>query len=210
VGENERLVLVTPGGGEDGAALLTSYLDALALIPAAERPHTLMICGPELAADRRAAIEQAARRFERITVRAFTDEMAALMRAADVVTCMGGYNTVCEVLTHHKRAIVVPRVAPVQEQWIRAHRLAARGLLRAIHPRALTPALLAQTLREELDACALSPAPLAAPLDMDGLPNVARAIDRLLGRERIESLPAFMAHSTSRAPTWQAMQSASW
>ncbi len=220
VGERDRLVLVTPGGGEDGAELLQSYLDALAQLPLAQRPHTLMICGPELAADRRAQIEQAARGFQRMTVRAFTDEIGALMRAADLVVCMGGYNTVCEVLTHRKRAILLPRVTPVQEQWIRAQRLAKRGLLRAIHPRDLTPALFARTMAEELDACALSPSPVAAPLDMSGLQNVARAVARLLGRLPVEEeadAPVFHAPRAARRPAtltgatpWAATLSVSW
>ena len=36
---------------------------------------------------------------------------------------MGGYNTVCEVLSFQKQALIVPRVRPRSEQWIRAERL---------------------------------------------------------------------------------------
>ncbi len=60
--------------------------------------------------------------------------MMSLMAAADVVVAMGGYNTVCELLTLRKRAVLVPRVQPGVEQCVRAERMAAMGLLRMVHP----------------------------------------------------------------------------
>jgi predicted glycosyltransferase len=80
--------------------------------------------------------------------------MASLINAADVVVAMGGYNTVCEILTMRKRALLVPRVRPGQEQCIRAERMAALGLLRMLHPDQLTPATLMSALRAELEALA--------------------------------------------------------
>nr|MBP9107554.1 hypothetical protein [Gemmatimonadaceae bacterium] len=57
---------------------------------------------------------------------------------------MGGYNTVCDILTYAPRALIVPRVHPREEQLIRAERLAARGLLDVLHPSHCTPEALAQ------------------------------------------------------------------
>jgi predicted glycosyltransferase len=39
-----------------------------------------------------------------------------------------------EILSLRKRAVVVPRTQPVEEQWIRAQRMAELGLFAAIHP----------------------------------------------------------------------------
>ena len=64
----------------------------------------------------RTELAQLARRIPGVVLQAFSDDMMSLIDAADLVVAMGGYNTVCEVLTLGKRAIVVPRVRPVQEQ----------------------------------------------------------------------------------------------
>jgi predicted glycosyltransferase len=47
---------------------------------------------------------------------------------------MGGYNTYCEILSFDKPALIVPRVAPRQEQLIRAKRAAELGLIEMLLP----------------------------------------------------------------------------
>ncbi len=55
----EPLVLVTPGGGEDGYSLVSAALRALAERPSATRPRTHIVCGPEMSETQRAAVAQA-------------------------------------------------------------------------------------------------------------------------------------------------------
>ena len=52
----------------------------------------------------------------------FVADPSPLVDRADAVVAMGGYNTVCELLAKGKRTLIVPRVAPRQEQLIRARR----------------------------------------------------------------------------------------
>jgi predicted glycosyltransferase len=177
VGEADPLVLVTPGGGEDGHQLITTCLEGLRALAPAERTRTHIVCGPEMADAPRAAIERAAAGLPQVSLQDFSDDMMSLMAAADVVLSMGGYNTVCELLTLHKRAVVVPRVQPVQEQAIRAQRMAARGLLRMLHPDQLTPRALWQTLRAQLN----SQAPLPKLNTLHGLERVTAAIFDSIG-----------------------------
>jgi predicted glycosyltransferase len=73
------------------------------------------------------------------------------MGAADVILSMGGYNTVCEIMSLKKRAVIVPRVMPVREQLVRAERLGRRGMFKYIHPDQLTPVQLISMLLEELN-----------------------------------------------------------
>ena len=201
---DERLVLVTTGGGEDGAALVATYLDCLGREPQGVRPHSLFVCGPDIKPQQRLEIERAGLGRPRVTVHSFADDLMSLMNAADLVVCMGGYNTVCEVLTLHKRAIVVPRVKPVQEQWIRARRMARMGLLRAIHPDELDATRLAATVHEELAALD-QPRPALRRLDMDGLANVATAIGRHLHGAKI---PALRPQRRQGPTTWKRFQTA--
>jgi predicted glycosyltransferase len=92
------------------------------------------------------------------------------------VLSMGGYNTVCEILSLKKRAIIVPRVRPVEEQWIRAERMARLDLLTAIHPDSLTPHNLLRTILEELR----SDQPLRATLDLTALPTLTNHVSLFL------------------------------
>ena len=183
--EGERMVLVTPGGGEDGHRLVSTYVDALPAIGAGQRVRSVVVCGPEMSpAQRSATMDSVAQRTD-VSVIEFCDDMMGLMEASDLVVAMGGYNTVCELLTLRKRAILVPRVTPVQEQWIRAQRLARLGLMRAIHPEQLTAHALAETVREEIDCVNVRPRAMYQ-LDLDGLERVRESIQSLLPPTRAD------------------------
>ena len=154
IDDAQPLVLVTPGGGEDGHSLIATCLAGLGALPPALRPRMHIVCGPEMADAQRLAIKHSAVELPQVSVQDFNDDMMSLMAAADVVVAMGGYNTVCELLTLHKRAVVVPRIKPGLEQCIRAERMSALGLLRMLHPQRLTPAALIDAVQTELAALA--------------------------------------------------------
>ena len=177
---DEPLVLVTPGGGEDGHTLIDACLAGLRTLPARQQPRTHIVCGPEMAEAQRVAIRAAAATLPRVSLQDFSDDMMSLMAAADVVVSMGGYNTVCELLTLRKRAVVVPRVKPSQEQCIRAERMAAIGLLRMLHPSRLTPAALLDAVLTELAALAL-PTTHSQLKALDGLARSTAEIFELIG-----------------------------
>ena len=178
---DDPMVLVTAGGGEDGYRLLSTSLRALAHASACAPVRALLVCGPEMSEQRRRRIHAAAAGRAHLVVQDFNDDMMGCMDAADLIVCMGGYNTLCEVLTLHKRAIVVPRVVPVQEQWMRAERMDRLGLLRAIHPDRLTPAELGRAIREELSLSNVRPSRLYE-VDLGGMGRVAQGIHELLAQ----------------------------
>jgi predicted glycosyltransferase len=182
---HEPMVLVTPGGGQDGYNLIDACLEGLLALPPAQRPRTHIVCGPEMDKEQRAAVAKAALDVPQVSVQDFSDDMMSLMAAADVVLSMGGYNTVCELLTLHRRAVVVPRVRPVQEQGIRAERMAARGLLRTLHPDEVTPASLWQALLAELAAVACR-APMPRLDSVSGLERVTAAVFKLIDLEAVQ------------------------
>lgn len=187
-GCEKKLALVTPGGGEDGYALVRNYVAAAASL---KEVRSVVVCGPEMPAAQRAEITAAARGNASIAVSEFTGEMLTIMAAADVVVSMAGYNTVCEILSLNKRAVTVPRTHPVREQWIRGERLARLGLLEAIHPDKLTPEGLAEAVNRQLAA---GPLPPSFPASLEGLDGVARWVR--------ESLPAKPARENEESVTW--------
>jgi predicted glycosyltransferase len=190
---NESLVLVTAGGGQDGYRLLSSYLQGLNALPDDQTGFkTLLICGPEMSEPHRRSIHASAGR-PGILVQDFSNDMMGCMDAADLVVSMGGYNTLCEIFTLRKRAIVVPRVTPVQEQWIRAERMARLGLLRAIHPDDLTPTNLMHAVREELCLSNVRPRSLYE-VDLGGMSCIAKSIYELL-QGRSDQTDSLLAQS---------------
>lgn len=178
--QTDKLVLVTVGGGEDGFDLLKNYLTALSPRGDAQGFDSVIVCGPEMAPQRRAEIIALAARRAHVQVREFVSDMVGHMDAADVVVSMGGYNTVCELLSLHKHAVIVPRAKPVEEQWIRAQRMANLGLFRVIHPDCVTPANLRAAVDELIRRHDEQPMPPS--LDLDGLPKIAGHIAGLLSQ----------------------------
>jgi predicted glycosyltransferase len=192
-----RLVLVTPGGGEDGQQLISSYLKGLREHPPSSDVATLLISGPELPAAAREAAQSAMTGRPRVIHREFTDDMMSYMDAADVVVSMGGYNTICEILTLRKRAVVVPRTRPVLEQLIRAERMARLGLMRMIHPAALGARQLMSAVRDEMGRENVHSSRLYQ-VDLDGLARIRRTLGALLGiGERAPSAPRYAQAAAS-------------
>lgn len=188
VAEGDALVLVTPGGGEDGWALVDAALRGHEALAPALRPRMHVVCGPEMAEAQREQVMAAAQRCPRLTAQAFSDDMMSLQAAADVVLAMGGYNTVCELLTCGRRAVVVPRVRPGQEQAIRADRMARLGLLTMLHPDELSPAALMAALASEL-AALHADLPLPRLRRLDGLARVTEAVFELIDHAAPSATP---------------------
>lgn len=192
---DERLVLVTTGGGEDGYQLLRCYLQGMKMQQISDNTKTLVICGPEMIASQRDHIASLANECPNVMMQSFTDDMMACMDAADLVISMGGYNTVCELLTLNKPAIVVPRVQPVQEQQIRAERMAKLGLLRTINPDTMTPTMLMDTVDEELAKIQVRSRNLYR-INLNGLLGVRNSINQLMMDSESEMQHSSMNHKS--------------
>lgn len=182
--ERGRMVLVTPGGGEDGYALVDAYVAALPQLPAGGAITSVIVTGSDMPAEQRRAIEGRCAGAPDVRVLEFVDDMMAYMAAADLVVSMGGYNTFCEIATAGRRAVIVPRAKPVLEQSVRAERFAARGLLSAVPPERLSPATLAEAVRAELARVEAGEPGFGAHLDLDALPRVQAVVSSLLDDAR--------------------------
>jgi predicted glycosyltransferase len=167
-----QLILCQLGGGQDGAALADAFVRAR--LP--EDANCLLLSGPYLPADVREHILQAAANRPRLRILEFVAEPSRLLSRADRVIAMGGYNTVCEILSFRKTALIVPRIRPRREQIIRAERLRDLGLLDMVHPDDLTPDALSDWLSSEIPV----PPPVQSLLNWDGEANLPRLLDELM------------------------------
>lgn len=168
VADNEDLVLVTTGGGEDGFPVLSTALEGVSRLCSGRRTKCVIVQGPELPASRATQVRTASQHSVNFRVMDFVDDMMAYMNAADVVVSMAGYNTVCELLSLCKPAVLIPRVMPVQEQKIRAQRMSHVPFLRTVLPENLSPTSLATAITAQLRA-ARSGLQEINPVDMRGL-----------------------------------------
>jgi predicted glycosyltransferase len=170
-----RLMLCLVGGGQDGGPLAEAFVQA-ELPPGTSG---IVVTGPFMPpADRRRVYTLADGR-PNVRVLEFLSEPALLMRRADRIVAMGGYNTVWEMLSFGKRALIVPRMRPGLEQVIRAERLRALGAVDLLTPDAATPEALSAWLARD----AAAPPAMRARIDLAGLARLPRFLDDvLLGR----------------------------
>jgi predicted glycosyltransferase len=180
----EKLVLVTPGGGEDGYHLIKTYLYGLDLIPAEYKVKSLIVCGPEMPEDEKREMAGVARSYPQVQIQEFTDDLISYVGAADAIVSMSGYNTICEILSLKKSAIIVPRIKPSQEQLIRAERMARLGLVKTLHPDNLNPKTLMLEVLSQLNQHQLVS---NFDLDMNALPRITHYISMLLFSEQEEA-----------------------
>lgn len=177
-------ILITPGGGGDGAAMVDLVLLAYEQDPNLG-PRAVLVYGPFLSGDRRAAFEARVDRLRgRVTAVGFESQIETLFAGAAGVVCMGGYNTFCEVLSFDKRAVIVPRTKPRLEQYIRASRAEKLGLVRVLdeHRDGLTPRAMIEAIRALPDQT--PPSEACIPGLLDGLDVVTRrTMDLLRGKE---------------------------
>ena len=171
-------LLVTPGGGGDGAGLIDWVIAAYEADPGLPLP-CLVAFGPFLASDIR---EEFDRRIAalggRVSAITFDSEIEFLMRKAAGVVAMGGYNTFCEILSFDRPAVLVPRTEPRREQAIRALAAQRLGLVRVLmeedgrDPLRMAAALRALPAQPE-------PSRVVVPGLLDGLDAVVDRLNRL-------------------------------
>jgi len=168
-----RLAVCVVGGGQDGADLARAFA-------AAEFPplfNGVIVTGPFMAEKLQSELGELAAGRPRLRVIEFLSEPMHLLKRADRIVAMGGYNTTCEALSLGKRTLIVPRVTPRSEQWIRATSLEGLGLVDVLHPGAVNPGALTAWLRSN----GHSPPKARELIDLDGLARIPELVGEILG-----------------------------
>ena len=172
----EPFLLVTPGGGGDGAGLVERVVAAYEAEPGLADP-ALIVFGPFFARERRARLMTRIARHPRLAALVFDTRLEHLMLRAQGVVAMGGYNTFCEILSFDKRAVLVPRTTPRREQEIRATAAESLGLARTVlEADGRDPARMAAALRALPDQARPSRA---------NIPDLLGGLDRIAERVRM-------------------------
>lgn len=183
--DGQRLVLCMCGGGEDGGPLARAFAAA----PLADDQVGVILTGPFMPDADRDALRRVAAERDRLRVLEFCPDPLPLLRRADRVVLMGGYNSVSEVLRTDAPALVVPRVCPRTEQLVRAEVLAGRRMLDLMRPEEATPEALGRWLT--------GPRPAVQgrrSIDFNGLDRIPALLEQLLRPHESAERPQATLH----------------
>jgi predicted glycosyltransferase len=142
------IVLATTGGGEDGFALLETFIHAAA----GASWHGVVVAGPMTHEPQMHTLTRLAAE-NGVTLRQFVPQLPTLFKSLAALVTMGGYNTIAEAVSQGVPMVCVPRIFPRTEQLIRSQAFERLGLLRSIHPCQLNP----QSLRDQITAAITTP-----------------------------------------------------
>lgn len=165
-------VLCLVGGGQDGLELA----DAFARAPLPAGHEGVVLSGPYMRTEARAALRRSAADNPGMTVLEFVPDADRWTAGAAAVVSMAGYNSVCELLAARRRTLLVPRTTPRSEQLLRARSLERRGLVDVLAPDLADPARLGSWLATAV----LAGPPDGRPVDLGGLRRVPRLAADLL------------------------------
>lgn len=167
----EKLVLVTGGGGHDASSFMDMFLDAIRKLQDQLPFIAIVSTGPFMHPDQMAILQEKARGLP-VTVATLGGDVIHFLKRADLIISMAGYNTFGEILHFRKNAIIIPRPGPSAEQTMRTDLFAKWNLFHTIHPDNLNVEVLSDAIKERLEHGSLVKGDNLP--DMNGAYNAAR------------------------------------
>ncbi|MDH3330238.1 MAG: glycosyl transferase [Desulfobulbaceae bacterium] len=138
---DEKLIVVSAGGGNVGYQLLSAAMNAFAELRFPARMQ--VFTGPYLDPDEFRSLEN--RDLPGASVERFADNFTSWLGAADLSVSMGGYNTTMNVLAAGTPALVFP-FNQNHEQKMRAERLSSLANLVILDEKDLAPSVFADKI----------------------------------------------------------------
>ena len=172
--DGEKLVAVTTGGGGDGYTVMHTYLSMLESSSHRLPFKSVLITGPFMPKHERKMVFRRARRLG-IRTYHFYRQMEKVFAAANIVVSMGGYNTLCEILSQGTLSLVIPRETPRKEQLIRAQAFNQHKLVEYIPWRHFAP----ENLQKKILALLENPDPYQHAISQFQLTGIEAMQQRL-------------------------------
>ncbi len=174
IGSEEKLIVVSAGGGRAGYALLSCVLEAYRLTAHSDRIRIEMFTGPfrEPAEFKRLT----AKSVDGICIRYFTNRFLDYLSAADLSISLAGYNTCMNLLAARVPALVYP-YSQQQEQPMRIEKIKHLIPMKILRDRDIEPGLLSRFIQKML----LEPRPSGAvPINLNGAENSATYLKKYI------------------------------
>ncbi len=176
-------IVVSNGGGQtpEGHLLLEGTLRAAAVLQG-EIPHRICVfAGPFIPESVYMRLQELAKPLSNVSLTRYTPHLSSFLAQADLSISMAGYNTIMDILTAGVRALVYPFTGGGNhEQALRASRLAALGVLTALHEWELAPDQLALIIQS-----ALTSSPTQIPFNNRGAENSSYLLREYLMRKSL-------------------------
>jgi predicted glycosyltransferase len=204
-----KLVLVTAGGGHDGYPMMQACMDAFQLLGKDLPFEVIFIAGPLMEHGLKKSLRRQGVELN-IRVLSHVHESLGYLEAADLVITMAGYNSICEILSLKKKALVIPREGPRAEQTMRSRIFAERGLVDALYANELSPGKLAARILANLEQTDSSDQNEEG-IDTGGANHVARLLAESArqGSRRVHPVTNSGAEDLGPPPTSRA-QASTW
>ena len=184
---DEPRVLVTTGGGADGADRIEAYLRSL--VGREPRWSSRVVTGPLADPERASRIRALAEGVERVEVLEFDPNLRTAIAEAHAVVSMAGYNTCAELLASDTPAVLLPRTRPRREQFIRAQRLRSLGLAECLVKSGMTE------IPAAVEACLDQGRQTRMQLDLRGAERATELLGALMGEEDLVRVHSLGGHA---------------
>jgi len=169
-----KRIVVSAGGGIAGEPLLRTAIEAHDYLQDTE-VEMKVIAGPFLSDESWRALRSLAQGRNKLRLVRQVSDLCGELCGAAVSISQAGYNTCLDVLRAKVPAILVPFAKENEdEQRKRALRLQDLGAVKVIEQHDLTPARLAEEIRESMKSKFTTPA-----LDLNGAENAAALIESM-------------------------------
>ncbi len=175
IGPDDKLIVVSAGGGRSGYALLDCVLEAYPLLTQKEPIRIEMFSGPFREPEEFKRLT--AKAVNGIRVRYYTKRFLDYLSAADLSVSLAGYNTCMNIMAARVPALIFP-YAKQQEQPLRVAKINKYIPMQSLHDKDIEPTVLSRYIQEML----LEPRPTQQiPINLDGAENTAQYLMTWLG-----------------------------
>jgi predicted glycosyltransferase len=173
--KDRPIVTFTLGGGGDGWAYIDTFLEMVER-NLNEEFNYVLLTGPFASPAQLERAKSIQAKKSNLRVIDFTSNAIGLFHRSHLVITMGGYNSVCELLSMRKFPLILPRTNPREEQLIRAKVFKAKGLCDYLHPLELNADTLALKIRDMLSENRNT----MPTFEANGIENVRKYIEETL------------------------------
>jgi predicted glycosyltransferase len=179
-------VLVNSGSGRDSFHLIDCFIRYLERLGEKIPFHSLIITGPMMPTREKHVLMQRLKKLPNVSMRRFCKQILEYMKYADLILSTGGYNTLCEILSYRKKAIVLPVGGAFNEHYVRAELLAKNELIDLLPLHELSPERLGQMIESAFSKTPeLSLRNRQFTLPMQGLDTIVDRLEHFSGAKSL-------------------------
>ncbi len=175
VGSQQKLIVVSAGGGRSGYTLLSNVLEAHHLLADSDQIRLEMFAGPFRDPEEYKAL--VARSAAGVRVQYFTNRFLDYLSAADLSISLAGYNTCMNLMVTGVPALVFP-YSKQQEQPLRVEKIKKFIPMKILGVKDLEPVLLSSYIQKQLT---VSRPTERVSINLDGAENAASYLHQWIG-----------------------------